>query len=36
MFLKIDFDASDFPSGIYFYTIETEKFKETKKMILIK
>jgi N-acetylmuramoyl-L-alanine amidase len=33
---KIDFDASDLPSGIYLYTIITEKFNQTKKMVLIK
>lgn len=33
---SVDFDASGFSSGIYFYTLETEGFKETKKMILIK
>ncbi len=30
------FDASDFTSGVYFYSIETEKFKQTKKMIILK
>ena len=24
------------PAGMYFYTIQTEKFKDTKKMILLK
>lgn len=31
-----DFSAEALPSGIYFYKIKTEKFSETKKMILIK
>ena len=31
-----DFNASALPSGIYFYKIETEKFSETRKMVLIK
>lgn len=31
-----EFDGSEFSSGIYFYTIETNKDKITKKMILIK
>lgn len=31
-----NFDADDLPAGIYFYTIRTEKFIETKKMILMK
>ena len=31
---SIKWDASDLPSGIYFYTLETDKNKTTKKMIL--
>lgn len=33
---KVGFDASNFPSGIYFYKIQTSNFTETKKMILLK
>lgn len=33
---KADWDASKYSSGIYFYTITSESYKETKKMILIK
>lgn len=33
---KVDFDASTHSSGVYFYTLETEKFSETKRMVLIK
>lgn len=33
---SVVFDASDLPSGVYFYTIKAGTFTETKKMILIK
>lgn len=33
---KVDFDGSLNSSGVYFYTLETEKFTETKRMVLIK
>ena len=33
---KIDWDASNYPSGIYFYKLEARNFIESKKMILIK
>jgi hypothetical protein len=33
---EVEWNASNFPSGIYFYTIETGSFKDTKKMVLIK
>jgi len=33
---KADWDASKYSSGVYFYTIETEGFRETNKMILLK
>lgn len=32
----VDFDASKLSSGIYFYTIKSNEFAETKKMILVK
>ncbi|MCB0283601.1 MAG: T9SS type A sorting domain-containing protein [Calditrichaeota bacterium] len=33
---EIQFDGFSIPSGLYFYSISTGYFKETKKMILIK
>ena len=32
----VNFNGIDFPSGVYFYKLEFEKYTETKKMILIK
>ncbi len=32
----VDWDASDYTTGIYFYTLQSGKFKQTKKMLLIK
>jgi len=32
----VQFDASGLPSGIYFYSLETQNYKDTKKMMLIK
>ncbi len=32
----VQWDASNFPSGIYFYKLSTGKFIDTKKMMLIK
>ena len=31
-----DFNGANYPSGVYFYRLETEKFTATKKMILVK
>jgi len=33
---EIEFTAKDLPSGVYLYRIETNNFKQTKKMILLK
>lgn len=33
---KINFNARGFSSGIYFYTLKTNNFQETKRMVLIK
>jgi hypothetical protein len=33
---SIEFNASEFPSGVYFYKIEANGFSDTKKMILMK
>ncbi len=33
---SVNFNAASLPSGIYFYKLVTEKFSQTKKMILVK
>jgi serine protease AprX len=33
---EVDFDASNFTSGVYFYRLETDGFTDTKKMLLVK
>jgi hypothetical protein len=33
---NVDFEASNFSSGVYFYKIVTEGFTDVKKMVLIK
>ncbi|MCH7774913.1 MAG: T9SS type A sorting domain-containing protein [Bacteroidetes bacterium] len=35
-YYEIEFDASSFASGVYFYRIQAGDFIETKKMILMK
>jgi hypothetical protein len=31
-----DWDASAYPSGVYYYKLESDSYTETKKMVLIK
>ncbi len=33
---EAEFDGSNYPSGVYFYTLTTETFTQTRKMVLIK
>ncbi|HJY64147.1 MAG TPA: T9SS type A sorting domain-containing protein, partial [Ignavibacteria bacterium] len=33
---EVTFSGSNFASGVYFYTLETSEFRDTKKMILVK
>jgi hypothetical protein len=33
---EVTFDASQFPSGVYFYTLSSGNFSQTKKMLMIK
>ncbi len=33
---KFNWSPADLPSGVYFYSLKTEKFAETRKMILLK
>jgi hypothetical protein len=33
---KIKFDASEFPSGVYFYRLQAGEFIQTRKMLLLK
>jgi len=33
---ELTFDGSGYPSGVYFYTLETQSNKDTKKMLMIK
>jgi hypothetical protein len=33
---EIQFDAGDLPSGIYFYMMIADGFRETRRMVIIK
>jgi hypothetical protein len=33
---EVEWDAGNYPSGVYFYTLQADKFTDTRKMILIK
>jgi hypothetical protein len=33
---EVDFDGTNYPSGVYFYKITASEFSESKKMILMK
>jgi len=33
---NVDWDASNFPSGVYFYKIESGDYSESKRMVLVK
>lgn len=33
---QADWNASDFPNGVYFYKLQTDGFAETKRMVLLK
>jgi hypothetical protein len=35
-YYKVDWDASQYSSGIYFYRLQTDGFVDTKKMVLMK
>ncbi len=33
---SVDWNASEYPSGVYFYRLQTDNFTDTKRMLMIK
>jgi hypothetical protein len=33
---EVEFDGTNYPSGVYFYNLITDAFTETRKMVLLK
>jgi len=33
---EVEFDGSNFSSGVYYYTLQTDNFIETKRMVMVK
>jgi hypothetical protein len=33
---RITYDASNLPSGVYFYRLDTRRYHDTKKLLLVK
>lgn len=33
---QVEFDASEFPGGVYFFRLEADEFIDTKSMLLLK
>ena len=33
---EVDFDASNYPSGVYYYKLITTDYSETKRMVFLK
>jgi hypothetical protein len=33
---EVEWNAADYPSGVYFYKLQTEDYSETKKLVLLK
>jgi len=33
---EVEFDGTNYPSGVYYYMLTTENFSETKKMVILK